>query len=204
MRDSRIETVKVKSLESGVRWILKRTFFVDFIKGLMVTLGYNLSKGVTLRYPDEEKWIPYRRFRGVHTLNRDLDGRELCVACELCVKACPTRCITVVPMEDSTGKGISDRVAGVWKVDLVRCLFCGYCEDACPTTAVRLGRGYERACFDLSSAVLDKEKLLLPEEVPPDLDGGVIVAASFERTGAGMKVNADFTKLKGDWLKMQG
>jgi formate hydrogenlyase subunit 6/NADH:ubiquinone oxidoreductase subunit I len=49
--------------------LVKKVLFVDFIKGLRVTLGYNLSKSVTERYPDEEKWIPYRRFRG------SLEGR---------------------------------------------------------------------------------------------------------------------------------
>src|SRR3972149_11384123 len=97
---------------------IKKGAFADFIKGLHVTLGYNVSRSITIRYPDEEKWIPYRRFRGLHTLNRDENGRELCVACELCSKACPTSCITVIPMEDDTGRGIADRVARGGKGDL--------------------------------------------------------------------------------------
>lgn len=175
---------------------IKKALFIDFIKGLSVTLKYNVSRSITLRYPDEEKWIPYRRFRGLHTLNRDESGRELCVACELCAKSCPTQCITVVPMEDDTGRGISDRVAKVWKVDLVRCLFCGYCEDACPTYALRLGREYELACTDLSCTLRERVGLLEPQSVPEALKGGVIARAKFERDVSGIRVVADLGRTK--------
>ncbi len=185
-----------KGCGSRIIDFVKSTVFLDFIGGLYITLGYNLSKGITLRYPDEEKWVPYQRFRGLHTLNRDADGKELCVACELCSKACPTDCITVIPMEDDTGIGIADRVAKVWKVDLVRCLFCGYCEDACPTTAVRLGRNYELACTDMSCTLMQREELLLPQEVPQLFKGGVVAEAKFIKGLDGIKVVADLDKVK--------
>lgn len=176
--------------------LVKKVLFTDFVKGLSVTLGYNMHKSIALMYPDQEKWIPYRRFRGLHTLNRDNNGRELCVACELCSKACPTGCITVIPMEDDTGRGISDRVARVWKVDLVRCLFCGYCEDACPTRALRLGREYELACTDSKCALKQREELLLPQPVPEDFEGGVVAEAKFIRRKRSIMVKADISKTK--------
>lgn len=176
--------------------LIKKVLFTDFVKGLYVTMSYNASKSMAHMYPDMEKWIPYRRFRGRHTLNRAPDGRELCVACELCSKACPTDCITVIPMDDDTGRGISDRVARVWKVDLVRCLFCGYCEDACPTTAVRMGREYELACTDLSHTLKQREELLIVQPVPEDFDGGVVAEAEFIRKKRSIKVKADLTKTK--------
>ncbi len=179
--------------------LLKKIFFVDILKGMSLTVKYNFSKSITLRYPDDEKWVPYSRFRGLHTLNRDPEGRELCVACELCSRACPTDCITVIPMEDSTGRGIADRVARVWKVDLVRCLFCGYCEDACPTTAVRLGRDYELACFDFSCTVREREELLKPQEIPESIPGGYIVKARFERSKEGVRVRPDLEGKRKYW-----
>jgi len=185
-----------ESYTAKIADLVKKIFFVDFIKGLRVTLGYNVSKSVTERYPDEEKWIPYRRFRGVHILCRDEQGRELCVACELCSKICPTDCITVIPMEDDTGRGIADRVPRVWDVDLSRCLFCGYCEDACPTTAIRLGREYEFASFDLESTVLHVDELLMPQPVPESFKGGVHAKARFIKDVDGIKVEADLSKTK--------
>jgi len=179
--------------------ILKKIFFIDLIKGLSLTLKYNVSKSITIRYPDEEKWVPYQRFRGLHTLNRDAQGRELCVACELCAKICPTQCITVIPMEDDTGRGIADRVAKMYEINLVRCMFCGLCEDACPTTAIRMGREYELACFSLDCAVAAKEKLLAPKEIPVEFEGGYVVKAKFERSKEGIRVRPDLTRKKRWW-----
>ncbi|RJQ80065.1 MAG: NADH-quinone oxidoreductase subunit I [Desulfobacteraceae bacterium] len=174
--------------------LIRKIFFLDFIKGLRVTLSYSLSRSVTERYPDEEKWVPYRRFRGVHRLWRDEQGRELCVACELCSGICPTDCITVIPMEDDTGRGITDRVPRVWDVDLSRCLFCGYCEDACPTRAVRLGREYEVASEDLQSAILHVDELLVPQPVPESLEGGVLAKSRFIRDNGAIRVAADLNR----------
>ncbi len=192
---------KDKKKDSAVMELLKKVAFVDIAKGLSLTAAYNVSRSVSMKYPDEETWIPYERFRGLHTLNRDSEGRELCVACELCSRACPTGCITVIPEEDDTGRGISDRVPKVWKVDLVRCLFCGYCEEACPTTAVRMGRQYELACFDVSCTTMEREELLAPQEIPESVKGGVVVKARFERGEDGISVKAELTGGKDWWEK---
>lgn len=176
--------------------LIKKVIFTDFARGLAITLKYNVSRSITLKYPDDEKWVPYVRFRGAHTLNRDRSGKELCVACELCVKACPTSCITVIPEEDDTGRGIADRVAKVWKVDLVRCMFCGYCEDACPTRAIRLGREYELACTDLSATIRNRDALLKPQPIHEGIAGGVVAKARFEKTEAGIRVVADTATFK--------
>ena len=187
------DNVKIKPLD-----LIKKVFFIDFIKGLRVTFGYNISKTITERYPDEEKWIPYRRFRGIHRLWRDEEGRELCVACELCSRICPTDCITVIPMEDDTGRGIADRVPKIWDVDLARCLFCGYCEDACPTRAIRLGREYEVATENLDTAILHMDELLIPQPVPESFEGGVLAKSKFVRDESCIKVVAD---LKQTWKR---
>ena len=185
-----------KNITARAADLARKIFFVDLVKGLLVTLGYALSPTISERYPDEEKWIPYRRFRGVHRLWRDEEGRELCVACELCSKICPTDCITVIPMEDDTGRGIADRVPRVWDVDLSRCLFCGYCEDACPTRAVRLGREYEYATYDLESTVLHVQELLIPQPVPESFPGGVHARTRFIRKNGTIKVEADLNRVR--------
>jgi formate hydrogenlyase subunit 6/NADH:ubiquinone oxidoreductase subunit I len=64
------------------------------IQGLALTLKHFLNpfKVVTMQYPDE-KWTPYPRFRGLHELQRDENGKEKCVACGLCSTVCPAECI---------------------------------------------------------------------------------------------------------------
>ena len=45
---------------------------------------------------------------------------------------------------------------------MLRCIFCGYCEDACPTEAIVLGDNYELTYTDRRSAIYDKALLLEP------------------------------------------
>ena len=87
-------------------------------------------------------------------------------------------------------------VAKVWTVNLVRCLFCGYCEDACPTRALRLGREYELACADYSCTLMNRDQLLVPQPVPESIPGGYVVKSKFERTPQGIKVTVDLSKFK--------
>jgi NADH-quinone oxidoreductase subunit I len=47
---------------------------------------------------------------------------------------------------------------------MIRCIFCGYCEDACPTEAIVLGDNYELSFYDRRSAIYTKDMLL--ESVP--------------------------------------
>ena len=48
---------------------------------------------------------------------------------------------------------------------MLRCIFCGYCEDACPTEAIVLGDNYELSFTDRRQAIYTKDMLLVP--VPP-------------------------------------
>ena len=50
---------------------------------------------------------------------------------------------------------------------MLRCIFCGYCEEACPVDAIRLGPEYELADFDRKDFVYTKDMLLDPEKFAP-------------------------------------
>ena len=41
-----------------------------------------------------------------------------------------------------------------------RCIFCGYCEVACPFDAITMGNDYELADYDALDLIFTKEMLL--------------------------------------------
>jgi NADH-quinone oxidoreductase subunit I len=45
---------------------------------------------------------------------------------------------------------------------MLRCIYCGYCEDACPTEAIILGDNYELSFYNRESAIYTKEMLIVP------------------------------------------
>ena len=130
-------------------------------KGFSVTFRTMLRPGVTENYPDE----PVRfegRFRGLHVLRRDENGLEKCVGCFLCAAACPAHCIYIEAAENTSEERISagERYAEVYNIDYNRCIFCGYCVEACPTDAIVHGHDFEIAAYNVVDLVYRKERLL--------------------------------------------
>ncbi len=128
--------------------------------GLRETLWYFLKttilgKPITLMYP-EEQWTPYPRFHGLHKLLRDDNGKEKCVACCLCAAVCPAQCITIETAENEN----HEKYASSYQIDLSRCIFCGYCVEACPVGALLMTGEYELAEYTREGMLYNKERLL--------------------------------------------
>jgi NADH-quinone oxidoreductase subunit I len=130
-------------------------------KGFSVTFRNLWRKTTTENYPDEPVHFQ-ARYRGIHVLQRDENGLEKCVACFLCSAACPAHCIYIEAEENTETKRISgaERFASVYNIDYSRCIFCGYCVEACPTDAITHGHGFELATYDINSMIFRKDQLL--------------------------------------------
>ena len=53
-----------------------------------------------------------------------------------------------------------ERYAAVYEINLSRCIFCGYCEIACPFDAITMGHDYEMADYTRDDLIFTKEMLL--------------------------------------------
>jgi len=53
-----------------------------------------------------------------------------------------------------------ERFAAVYEINLSRCIFCGYCEMACPFDAITMGHDYEMADYNRGDLIFTKEMLL--------------------------------------------
>src|SRR6202000_1986131 len=61
-----------------------------------------------------------------------------------------------------------ERRAASYEIDELRCIFCGMCEEACPTDAIVLTPRFEMADYRRGSFIYAKDRLL----VPPEAGGG--------------------------------
>ena len=87
--------------------------------------------------------------------------------------------------ENTAEKRVSgaERYAQVYNIDYNRCIFCGYCVEACPTDAITHGHGFELATFNASNLVYRKEQMLAP--APAHMGANQVFAQS--ELDAGLK-----------------
>jgi len=137
---------------------IQTIFFWELIKGHWLTLktGLNPKNVVTRQYP-EEPMESLAGFRGLHALVRESStGREKCIACGLCAAVCPSQCITIYTGENHEGRKVAER----YEIDVLRCVFCAFCVEACPVGAVVLTEHYAYSDYTREAFLMDKEQLL--------------------------------------------
>ncbi len=133
--------------------LLSEIYFWDIAKGLGITMRNMLfAPKVTIQYPEERRqYSP--RFRGMHYI-KATNGVENCTACMLCPTVCPAECIHIEAGE----RPDKEKYPVKFEIDLLRCCFCGMCEEACPKDAIKLSTIYEMSTD--SRDVWDKAYLL--------------------------------------------
>jgi hydrogenase-4 component H len=92
---------------------------------------------VTGVYPDAPEAAP-TAFRGQVLLRTDR-----CTGDGACARVCPSDAIAVVRDDDGWA----------WELTDARCVFCGLCQDACPTRAIELSNEFELSVRDAGDLV---------------------------------------------------
>jgi NADH-quinone oxidoreductase subunit I len=149
------------------------SWFADLLgpfRGFAVTMRQVGRPRVTVKYPEEKRVKP-ERFHGRHVLNRNLDGTEMCIGCELCAGVCPANCIYVRgadnPKDDPVSPG--ERYGFVYEINMLRCIYCAMCVEACPTQAITMSHLFEMSVTDRDDGIYTKDELLVQPDGTPNL-----------------------------------
>ena len=140
--------------------IAESSYLVEVLKGMVLTMGHVLKnifdqdRFRTIEYPDMRKPMA-SRYRGAHRLLVRPDGKIKCVACMCCPTVCPARCINIVAGEDPNDP--AEKFPISFDIDMLRCIFCGFCVDACPKDAIRMDtRIYEVNAYSRQDMIHSK------------------------------------------------
>lgn len=139
---------------------MENLYLPEIFKALWYSFKQIFSPTVTMSYP-EEKWDPPAIFRGRPVLVED-NGKERCVACGLCARACPPLAISMQANEDADDP--KERYPDFFEINMLRCIYCGYCEEVCPEEAIVMSKDYDIVFESREEAVYDMQRLLVPKE----------------------------------------
>lgn len=148
-----------------------------YLPGILTGLGitakhmfknmFNKNKMITLNYP-EEKYEYSPRFKGNHVLTVKKDGSLRSGACMLCATNCPAECISITASEHEDPT--VEKYPIKYEIDILRCVFCGFCEEACPVDAVRMGPEWQTPGLSGANFKYNIEHLAYR----PQLKGGIL------------------------------
>ena len=186
----------------------------QIIKGMAVTarnfFGSYASKErlTTVQYPEER--LPQKgNTRQFPFLVYDGDDAEKglrCVACQICEKECPPKCIYIVKSKDKKPdyKGQPQIYPLTFDIDISVCMSCSICVEVCPFESIKMNTEFELSTADRFGGLLfTKEKLAKSNSYyqkihPADAaESDAVIAAEKAKAEAKAKAAAE-AKMKAD------
>ena len=175
------------------------------IKGMLETAknfaGSYVSKErlITVQYPEEREPLP-ENARIFPFLVYDgpewLPGLR-CVACQICEKECPPKCIYIDKSADKKpdAAGKPQNYPTRFDIDISVCMSCQICVEVCPFDAIKMDKQFELSTDDrFGGLLLDRQKLAKPNEyyhqIHPIEATEVDTRLAEERAAAAVKAKA--------------
>jgi NADH-quinone oxidoreductase subunit I len=175
------------------------------LKGLMETarnfLGSYVKKDrlTTVQYPEQHlpqientRDFPFLIYDGPNWH----EGMR-CVACQICEKECPPKCIFIEKSKDKKPDAVGKPQAypAVFNIDISVCMSCQICVEVCPFDAIKMDVVYDLPTDDrFGGLLLDKKQLAKSNDyyhqIHPTEASAVDTALAEERAKAEAKAKA--------------
>ena len=176
------------------------------IKGMTETarnfVGSYVTKErlTTVQYPEERlpqkeaaRNFPFLVFDG-----NDPHAGLRCVACQICEKECPPKCIYIVKSKDKKPDyiGKPQLYPSVFDIDVSVCMSCQICVEVCPFEAIKMDTEFELSTTDRFDGLLLKKDDLSKSNkyyhgIHPTEAAEVDVRLATEKAKAEAKAKAD-------------
>jgi len=123
----------------------------------------------TVQYPEERLPLPEasRNFPFLVYDGGDWEAGMRCVACQICEKECPPKCIYIEKSKDKKPDfvGKMQIYPAKFDIDISVCMSCQICVEVCPFEAIKMDSEYELATDDrFGGLLLDRHQLAKPNE----------------------------------------
>ncbi len=136
----------------------------QIIKGMAVTAKNFFGSYVsaerlpTIQYPEERQKLAEatRQFPFLVYDGEDSQKGLRCVACQICEKECPPKCIYIVKSKDKRidYKGQAQFYPATFDIDLSVCMSCQICVEVCPFESIKMDTEFELSNSDRFGALL--------------------------------------------------